>query len=261
MTDLDITPKQLEILHLLYRYRFLNRTHIQRFLNHKDPKRINAWLKDLTDKNITGRKYSRRIKENTKPAIYHLATKSRSILLDRPDIDARVLKRVYREKNRSERLVQHSLLLADIFFLLNDQAKKYRQKLHFYTPVDLIHHYYLPYKRPDAYIALETSGETKRYFLEIIDEGMPRFMIRKRISQYLEYFEEDTWEERTGHDNPAVLIVCPNETILHFLERHIRQVMEEEAEDELAFYLSLKDSFTPGLASSPIWRPVEEANY
>lgn len=259
MNKLNITSKQLEILQLLYRYRFLNRIHIQRFLNHKDPKRINAWLKDLTDRNITGRKYSRRIKENTKPAIYHLATKSHHILLNEANTDDRLLKRVYREKNRSERLVKHSLLLADIYFLLKEQADKNHQQLHFYTPVDLLKHYYLPYKRPDAYIALETATETKRYFLEIIDEGMPRFMIRKRVAQYFEYFEEGIWIERTGYDNPSLLIVCPNETILHFLKRHISQVLEEAA-DDLFCYLSLKESFREGRTSSPIWIPVESTD-
>ncbi len=100
MENLKITPKQFQILLLLYRFRFLDRTHIQRLLNHKDRKRINAWLKDLTNKNIISRKYSQKLKENTKPAIYCLATKSRKLLLNHPDINEKILKRVYRDKTR-----------------------------------------------------------------------------------------------------------------------------------------------------------------
>jgi Replication-relaxation len=169
-----ITPKQLEILILLYKYRFLNRKQIQQFLNHKDPKRINAWLKDLTEKNITGRKYSYKIGENIKPAIYCLSTKSIRILKGRKDINDKILNRVYRDRKRSDRLITHSTLLADIYFFLKLQAVKGRQILQLFTKTDLSNHNYLPYERPDAYISLEDSqGNIKRYFLEIIDEGTP----------------------------------------------------------------------------------------
>lgn len=42
-----ITYKQKTILGLLYTHRFLTRIQIQTFLNHKDKKTINLWLKDL----------------------------------------------------------------------------------------------------------------------------------------------------------------------------------------------------------------------
>lgn len=254
MESTKLTPKQLEILLLLYRYRFLDRTHIQRFLHHKDPKRINTWLKDLTDKNIIGRKYSRKLKENTKPAIYHLATKSRRILLERNDANEKLLKRVYREKTRSQRLIDHCLLVADIHFLLLSKLRK-NEKLHFFTQTDLVNHYYLPYKRPDAYIAVEGEKETKRYFLEIIDEGTPRFLLRSRIASLIEYFDEKTWYKKTNHPDPALLFVCPNSTLKSFLYRHISQVLEEEAEDELQFYLTSKEQIEYGTGN--IWELVE----
>ena len=150
MENQKVTPKQFEILLLLYRYRFLDRTHIQRLLNHKEPRRIKSWLKNLTERNIAGRIYSRKLKENTKPAIYYLATKSRKILLGHPDTSEKVLKRVYREKMRSKKLVDHCLLVANIYFYLNKQTQKTKNKLHFFTKTDLANHYYLPYKKPDA---------------------------------------------------------------------------------------------------------------
>ncbi|MDA1317406.1 MAG: hypothetical protein O3B87_05310 [bacterium] len=64
-----ITNKQKEILHYLYRFRFLNRIQIQSLLNHKDPKNTNVWLKDLTTKNYTGKIFERTPGIN-KPALY-----------------------------------------------------------------------------------------------------------------------------------------------------------------------------------------------
>jgi hypothetical protein len=235
---MDITPKQLEILLLLYRFRFLNRLQLQTLLKHKDTKRINAWLKDLTDRKIIGRHYSTKLKENTKPAIYYLMTKSKQLLLDQPGIDNKLLlKRIYREKTRSVRLINHCLQLADFYLDLLKTATN--EKLHFFTKSDLSTHYYLPYNRPDAYIARE-GKTTKRYFLEIIDEGTPRFMIRKMIERYIEYYDANTWQERTGHPFPSILILCPNDQIKSFMHRYLSQVMEEEADAEIDFYLSLK---------------------
>ena len=111
-----VTPKQLEILLYLYRFRFLNRSHIQKLLHHKDPKTINVWLKNLTQKNVIGRHYSTKLKENTKPAIYFLVAKSRYLLIEEPGVDEKLLKkRIYREKTRSQRFVNHSLTLADFY--------------------------------------------------------------------------------------------------------------------------------------------------
>ncbi len=239
MTTLTITPKQLEILLLLYRFRFLNRLQLQILLKHKDTKRINTWLKDLTDKKIVGRHYSTKLKENTKPAIYYLMTKSKSLLIDQNGIDNKLLlKRIYREKTRSQRLIDHSVLLAN--FYLDLQKTITDEKLHFFTKTDLSTHYYLPYNRPDGYIAKE-GKTTKRYFLEIIDDGTPRFMIRKKIEQYIEYYDAGTWQEKTGHQFPAILFLCPSDLMKDFLHRHLSQVMEEEAQVEIDFYLSTVD--------------------
>ena len=250
------TPKQLNILLLLYRFRFLNRIQIQKLLNHKDPRRINTWLKDLTTRNIIGRKYSTKLLANTKPAIYHLATKSRAILLTQPDINEKLLKRVYREKTRSDKLINHCLLVADLYFLLNNQTQINKTKLHFYTKTDLVSHYYLPYKRPDAYIAIESKRQTKRYFLEIIDEGTPRFMIRSKINQYIEYYQANTWQNRTDHPNPTMLFVCPEELTKIFLNKYILQMQEEEPEIDLEFFLTTKDQINNNQAD--LWEMVED---
>ncbi|PIY80526.1 MAG: hypothetical protein COY80_02475 [Candidatus Pacebacteria bacterium CG_4_10_14_0_8_um_filter_42_14] len=245
----NITPKQLQILILLYRFRFLNRTQIQQFLNHKSPRRLNNWLKDLTERKILGRNYSTKLKENTKPAVYYLASKSRKILLDLPDINKKVLNRAYRDKNSSQKLIDHSIFVASLYFLIREETKTKKSVLHFFTKTDLVTHYYLPYNRPDAYIAIEKENTTKRYFLEVIDEGTPRFMLRKKILQYIEYFDENTWKKRTLHKNPSLLFICPNQNIKDFLNKYIAQVLEEETSD-VQFFLSLKSDILRGGSNS-----------
>jgi len=96
-------------------------------------------------------------------------------------------------ENQIRKLIRHCLLVADIYFFLEKEAEVNKNKLHFYTKTDLSKHYYLPYNRPDAYIAIKSKHKTKRYFLEIISEDTPRFMLRSKIAQYAEYFDEKIW--------------------------------------------------------------------
>lgn len=235
-----ITPKQLEILVLLYRFRFLNRIHIQTILNHKDPKRINTWLKDLTNQNIIGRIYSTKLAENTKPAIYFLHGKSKEFLIHEDGVNESLFQRLYREKNRSPRFIDHNLILADFYLHLQDSNKG---KLHFFTKTDLIHHPYFIQPLPDAYLAREKGKNIHRFIFEIIDEGTPRFALRKRIEQYIEYYDSNEWHEATKHPFPNILLFCPNEVIKKFLKRHITQIMEEEPQVEFKWYVATKDKF------------------
>lgn len=253
---MNITPKQQEILTLIYRFRFLNRHHIQTLLNHKDPKRINVWLKDLTTKKILGRNYSTKLKENTKPAIYYLASKSRKILIAAIDADEKILRRAYRDKNASAKLIEHSTFVGTLYLQLRAQALENNQELHFYTKTDLTNHEYLPTTKPDAYIALKTDTETKRYFLEVIDEGTPRFMLRKRITDLVEYFSGGSWSTTMGHANPALLFICPNQHTHAFLNKYIPQALEEELL-ELQCFLMLRSNTQTTVINSESWQQVD----
>ena len=73
MTLPKTTEKQKDIIDNVFRFRFINRYQIQKIVGHKDSKRVNVWLKDLVEKNYLGRIYSRKLLENTKPAVYYLS--------------------------------------------------------------------------------------------------------------------------------------------------------------------------------------------
>lgn len=235
-----ITKKQKEIIGLLYRFRFLNRIQIQQLLNHKDPKCINTWLKDLYDKKIVGRNYSTKLIEINKPAIYYLATKSKNYLADQLEEDGKLIKRIYGEKNKSLKFINHCLLSAELY--LNLKEVHLSDEVFFYTKVDLLNYSYLPVKHPDAYIAIKNEEDIKRYFFEIVDEGTPRFAIRAKINQYLEYFDSNIWQETTKHPFPKILILCPNEVIKKYLHSYLSKVIEEEDREEPQVYLSTEAS-------------------
>src|SRR5665213_3038168 len=123
-----ITNKQVEILELLYRYRFLNHIQIQTLLGHKDRKTINLWLKDLREKQCVEWIYSDHFLEKTKPAIYYLSSNGiRNLKTLQGDDDSAVyqpeeLHKRYKEGERSRIFIDRSILVAGCCVALEVQS-------------------------------------------------------------------------------------------------------------------------------------------
>lgn len=248
-----ITSKQLEILLLLYKFRFLNRQQIQTMLNHKTFNRVNAWLADLTEKNLISRTYSKKVGENVKPAVYFLNSKSKQILKDQPDVVAKQLNRIYQEKNRSPYFREKSMFLADIYLNLKGQTDG---ELHFLTKSNLEAHKYLYKPLPDAYIVTTTKEQTKRYFLEIVSEQLPRFVIRKHIEYLFKYATSGKWQQYSKHPFPTFLMVCPTYPTKAFMAKFIKSQRDPETRN-LAFYLGSVDAIRSRGIKPDIWQKVE----
>jgi hypothetical protein len=96
MTLPNITKRQQDILLQLYRFRFLNRKHIQALLTQKDYKNTNAWLKDLTEKEYIGKIFERKA-GSTEPAIYFLSKNGIKFLHALDGIEKETLKKLRQE--------------------------------------------------------------------------------------------------------------------------------------------------------------------
>ena len=95
----------------------------------------------------------------------------------------------------------------------------------------------MPKPLPDAYIAIkERNGKTtKRYFLDIFDPLPPRMILRRRVNQYVDYFDDNTWQETTDHPFPQIILVCPDERSKRYLHRFIQKILEYS---DLEFFLT-----------------------
>lgn len=237
---MTLTRRQEEILIYLYRFRFLNRSQIQKLLNHKHFNRIIIWLNQLTTNGYIRKYYNP--KTVTIGALYSLGSKGRKYLLEKSKekgstIQPHLLNRVWREHSLSDQFRVHCLFLADVYLSLKELTKTTNAVLYFFTKTDLHGHDYILNPHPDAYIAIkEQSGKMKRYFLDIFDPLPPRMILRRRIKQYVDYFDEDTWQEATKHPFPHVIIICPDERSKRYLYRYIQKILEYAS--DMKFYLS-----------------------
>ena len=258
MTLPKITNKQSEIIKLLYRHRFLDRIQIQALLGHKDKKTINLWLRDLKAKQYIDWIYSPDdFVLKTKPAIYYTSLNGVRFLKTVQASDGspwylvEELRKRYKEASRSRTFINHSMLIADCCIRIIEVGRdtssahkswKLATEADYRHPSSPYHHLYeTDLVKPDLIIAKKTitgSGAdrqeiTTNFLLEIFDATLPRYRIKKRLSNYVEYLGDREWQDATKDDKPAVLLlVCPRTSDLLYAKRCTRGILAEEWEDD-----------------------------
>ena len=249
----SITQKQNQIIPLLYKYRFLATYQFQQLLNHKFPHRINEWLNDLVNKKLIAR--LKLIDDVTQPYIYCLAQKSKYILTDKDIYDETFLNRLYKEKNLTSNFISHMLLLSDVYLYLNSQ-KEIESTISFYSKHELQGYDYFPEELPDAYIAVENQNDTARYVLDLFDDYTPLWAIRKRIKTYLQFYEDNIWQEKTENSPfPAILFVLPNERVLKHIMHFGKALLEKTYYDDINIFLTTKGKIKDD--GQDIWVKIE----
>ncbi len=264
MTKLPkLTKKQQEILKLLYRFRFLNRIQIQAFLEHKDPKTINLWLRDLRAKGYVEWIYSTHFAEKTKPAIYYLDLNGVRYLrtLTRTSEDAggkavvlpvypsEELHKRYKEPTRSQAYIDRCILIAECCLALEradveNEANNKKVRHYYQTEADYLlersyYHFILESKliQPSLVFCKDKFDDEgkeektlKSYLLEIFDPTLPRYRMKKRLGDYVKYLDDEgsEWQDQTNTEKlPIVLFVCPRTTDLIYAKRRTRRLIAD----------------------------------
>lgn len=266
MTELPkLTKKQQEILRLLYSFRFLNRIQIQALLNHKDPKTINLWLRDLRAKGYVEWIYSTHFAEKTKPAIYYLGLNGvrylRTLTRKSKNDDGTVevvpiyppeeLRKRYKEPTRSQTYIDRCILIADCGIALQkedaaDEAKGKKLRYYYQTEAAylLAHSYYHFVLDIDDELIhphlmfcqdkLNKDGKEEQtlesYILEVFDPTLPRYRMKKRLGDYVKFLDDegDEWQEQTSTEKlPILLFVCPRMSDLIYAKRRTRKLVAD----------------------------------
>lgn len=255
-----ISKKQIEILVLLYQFKFLNTKLIQKLLKHNLPTRIQQWLKDLTIKEYVHKFYDETsFAKRTEPAVYCLSSKARSILKTQENVEKSVLDQIYRTKDFSEEFRNHCVFVADTLINLRDIYKKEDKdiSLRFFTKVLLTGFDYFPKPFPDAYFVIEQKGKhKKRYLLEVFDLNIPKRALKERIRRYITA-AEGSWKEATGSKFPVVLLILRNK----YKQRNIKKLIQTVKNEEfsyLPFYLTNKEAIKERGLENILWEKVGE---
>ncbi len=251
-----LTKKHKEIIHFLYQFRFLHTNHFQKLLHHKNPNRTQTWLKELKDnKYITTDYNPKNFHDKNKPAIYYLTSKSIKILKDYEDCYPTALTKIYTEKKRKKKFIDHCLDIADIYLFLEAQKEK-DEEISFFTENELVPYDYFPDPLPSAYIEVKTKEATQRYFLDLFDSYTPPFVLRRRVKTYMRYINSGNWEANAKDvEFPSILFVFPSNSLKKHITIYAKALFEKEYEEKIQLFSTTKEIIQSG--EKNIWEKVE----
>lgn len=251
-TTSPITLKQQEILTLLYKYRFLNRPQIQALLAHKGKRRIAAWLKDLREKEYIAWQYNPNdFVAKAKPATYYLSLSGIRHLRSLDVYPAGELRKRYKEPTRTKVLIDRSMLIADCCIALiaksNDNVRyTFSLPADYMNPTDPRH--YLNELKPHLYFSKRQGNAITEYLLESFERTLPRYQLKKRLKDYLEYLND------SNTDSLVILFICASTADLLYVKRSIRKLIEDD--DELQIRVTTLDKIKVSGITSTIWEEI-----
>jgi hypothetical protein len=274
-----ITPKQQEILNLIYTYRFIARKQLQILLGHTDKRRVSSWLKELREQQFIDWIYDPLDpNERSTPAIYFLCLNGIRFLRQTKQYTEADLRKRYKDNERQQDFIAKCLLLVDCTIHLHarnmaseetNEGVQYAYALEAdYANPD--HDYNLvaesEYIHPDLIFTktIEDDATTAQaYLMQLFDPTTPRYMVKKKLKGYVEYFdsnEPETWQEQTEQEElPIVLIACPTLTGLIYAKRYTKKQLEEhglvDREDVHIRFATIEQVKRQGMTSM-IWEEV-----
>jgi len=232
-----LNNKQLDILRLLYRFRFATTELLTQALDQKSKIKMNERLKILLDQEYIGRNFKPEYRLLRKHASYYLLRKGIEGLGRIPDnkFDGQTLRNIRKDKTASDQFIDYCLSV----FALHCQLKSdLGQSLQFFTRSQLTNRYdYFSEFIPGVYMRITTDGVEKDYFLEYLQSSKPFFTAIQRLKQYSEYADSGEWEAETGSDFPAILLVCDKRRLQNLLMKRSGSALSE-ADDDLKFYIT-----------------------
>jgi hypothetical protein len=259
-TKPKLTPKQHQILHLIYRHRFVNRIQLQALLGHKDKKQIGVWLKDLRERGFLGWVYSTGFTEKTKPATYYLGLNGIRFLRTFGQYLPEELRKRYRESSRETSFIARCLLLTDCCIsLLASDTKEVQYS--FLTAPDLADpesdYHFLTELSCQLFVTKKTSETTQPYLVEVLDATLPRYRVRKRLKDYVNYLDNEEWEAGADELPLVVLLVCPTKADLIYAKRRTRRLIEDaQIPWNVRIRFAIAEQVTAHGMTGKIWEPV-----
>ncbi|GAC1392155.1 MAG: hypothetical protein NVSMB46_07190 [Candidatus Saccharimonadales bacterium] len=186
--------------------------------------------------------YSTDFIEKTKPAIYYLGINGIRYFKSLGTHPLIEIQKRYKESKRSRSYIEHSMLVADCCFQLqqaNTLLTKYTittesdymdpaHKFHFLANHDLL--------RPNLCVVKFDYNRNKddpsitHYLLENINASLPRYRLRSRFKAYISYLDLGEWEG--GKPQPIVLLIVPTLIDLIYSKRLTERLFENLYADE-----------------------------
>lgn len=244
-TRYTLNEKQLRLLGLLYKFRFITAPLFTEYLGLKSNS-VTRNLKILLKQEYIGWKYDKSYKLDRKPALYFLDKNGIALLKTMPDYDHSVLHSYYKNRALSEETQQHYL---DTFTAYNSLHAIYSDSYYMFTKSELASFDDLPEHKPDLY--LRKADSSQEYFITLAHDVQP-FIIRKRLAEYIEHSEDEGWP---SGKYPALLYVFKSSSHESQFLDYATKVLDSAGieNDELPIAVTTIKALTRAPYTASIW--------
>ncbi len=251
----QLNDGQLEILELLYRFRFGSRELIVESLG-KYGSDMFRRLRVLEEQGFVGKHFASSYRLQGKPAAYYLLPKGGRVLKERQLAEDKALKLIYKDKTASEQFIGRSLTLFEMSLQL--QAC-YGETLGYTSKSELApaRFDYFPQPLPDAYIGLEEENLQRDYLLEYFEFARPLVVMVGRVKRLLEYADSNQWEAATKDELPAILLVCDTPTQQKRLQKRLAGMPAVDRADT-PIYTTTRSAVATITDDDRIWQASDE---
>jgi len=249
---------QIEVLELIYKYRFVSRQLLAGSLGVKPENGLYEKLEILVKNGYLGKWLDKSLKMQNVPAAYYLEPKAMKLLKELPKyekIDNNTIKNSYNEKNVSAPFITLTLQI----YAVSRELERLHPEIKFFTKRDLAHQNHFPKSLPDAFVSLKANGQDKpnRYFLDVIENSTPRYKIDKLVVEYVAFFEEGGWDA-TNSPLPKMLLLCESGSFERRLQRIVARKLSNLGSNDLEFFTSTLSALKSANPTTEIWSNAEE---
>src|SRR6266496_1922463 len=159
-----LNTEQLEVLELLYKFRFGSNDLFAEYFGKKDRSFVFNRLSILHERGLIGKRFEPSYRLQGKPVAYYLLPEGARTLKqyrDADDTDEMNIKGIYKDVTISESFINHCF---KVFALYNQLTEQYEDEIDFLSKTDLAGVNDFPKPLSDAYITLE-ANPTRHFFL------------------------------------------------------------------------------------------------
>lgn len=191
----------------------------------------------------------------SQPGIYYLSLSGIRYLRSLNEYPSQELRKRYKEPTRTQAFIDRCLLIADCYITL--QAKSNGElKYTCVLPADYIDpdngYHFLDKIKPHLFFSKQQGDETTNYLLENFELTLPRYQLRKRLKDYVEYLAYE-WNDNNSL-RPIALLVCANTADLMYVKRRVRKLIEDE--ESMRIRVTTLDKLKASGVANMIWEEV-----
>ena len=218
-----LNPHQIHILQLLYKFRFATSQLITKYEGTKYPRVITSRLKILLDQDYIGRNYDSTYRIKGKSASYFLRPKGVRYLRNLDYTDKSVLYSIYHDKRASPYQISHRLSIFEICTAIKNNYSS----LNVFSKSELNQDGSLK-PLPDLYMSRKRTSNVKDndFFLDYLEDSLLYRQLIIAIRRYVNYAENEDWENEFGENFPAIILVCESKRTRYRVSQLIKKVMD-----------------------------------